>query len=85
MIYSQQKIFCKFVYILHANNKQLKMGKYFSKNILFNAPFVKVKYFSENVFQFFGVCLYVKCNQTCKIFSIDHKIIYKKLENVLPL
>ena len=39
----------------------------------------EVKYIPKNVFQFSGVCLQIKYNQTCKIFTINRKILYKML------
>ena len=40
---------------------------------------LNVKYFLKNVFSFSSVRLQVKYGQSCKIFYINHKIVYKKL------
>ena len=80
--WNPQNFFFWFVYFGKLSKKQCYIWTYFSLNKwhwhLCSICF-KVKYFLNNLFSFSGVCLQAKYNQTCKIFSVDHKILYKIL------
>ena len=41
--------------------------------------YFEIKYIPKYVFQFSSVCLQIKYNQTCKIFPINRKILYKMM------
>lgn len=52
------------------NHDQIKLSP-------INYTFFEEKYFLQNVLPFSDICLQVKCGQIYKIFSFNHKNIYK--------
>lgn len=52
------------------NHDQIKLSP-------INYTFFEEKYFLQNVLPFSDICLHVKCGQIYKIFSFNHKNIYK--------